>query len=233
MKLNNFTDLHTRAAIDHKDVVWAFIVDDFRDSTEGCIEYNSDRFAVYSKHGKLVEVIHVGNALRIESSDHDAAIEVAHRIIDPVNEWGKESDVYGKIFDPAVEPQFNAVYVSFFHSNTSDFKCCYNIEFEGKTYEGDFFLDMLDDEHYDGAWDDNPDRHTFYHTFSTDNGEGNRGIEIIVTFNGDGKFEYSDTLIESIDVYLWHRCDDGHIENYDTLDDADVYVVNTETQEIF
>lgn len=230
MLLNNITSLHTRADIDHKDVVWDFIVDNFRDSLHGCIEYKDDRFAVYSQHGKLVEVIHEGNALRIESGDHDAAIEIAHKIIDPVNETDS-SDVYGKVFDPAVDPKLRALFVSFFHSNTSDLKCRYKVEYEGKTYEGEFFLDMLDDAHYEGTFDDNPDRHIFYHPFSTDGGECNHGIEIQVILNGDGKFEYSDSILESAEAYLWRRCEDEHLENYDTID-AEIEIINIETNEV-
>lgn len=232
MKLNNITSLHTRADIDHKDVVWDFIVEQFRDSMEGCIEYKDDRFAVYSEHGKLVEVFHEGCALRIESADHDAALEIAHKLVDPCEE-NKESDVYGKIFDPADDPKLRAMFVSFFHSNTSDLKCRYTVSHEGKTYEGEFFLDMLS-EHYDCLHegipgdDDWPDEHVFCTCFPTDDLEL-FGIEIQVRLHATTG-ECTET-----EAYLWRMLEDSrgenYYENYDTIA-ADIEIINIETNEI-
>lgn len=231
MKLNNITSLHTRADIDDKDVVWAFIVEEFRDSFEGCIEYKSDRFAVYSQHGKLVEVIHEGNALRIESADHDAALEIAHRLVDPCEE-NRESDVYGKIFDPMDDPKLRAMFVSFFHSNTSDLKCRYNVEVDGKTYEGEFFLDMLDKDIYDGIkkgcpglMDDWPDEYIFAHV----NAEETEGVEIQVRLHA------VTGVCTETQAYLWRMLEDSrgnnYYENYDTID-AEIEIINIETNEV-
>lgn len=236
MKLNNITAMHSRADIDDKDVVWAFIVEEFRDTMEGCIEYKSDRFAVYSEHGKLVEVIYEGNVLRIESADHDAALEIAHRLVDPCDE-DKESDVYGKIFDPADDPKLRALYVKFYHSNTSDLKCRYKVEHEGKTFEGEFFLDMFDSNTYDDIHygiDGNPEvpnEHVFAHVFSTDGSDGNtgdNGIEIQVRLNADTEYP-TVTLVEA---YLWHNNrEQDVIENYDTIDNAEIEIINIETSQ--
>lgn len=236
MKLNNITELHTRADIDNKDVVWSFIVEEFRDSIEGCIEYKDDRFAVYSQHGKLVEVIHEGCALRIESADHDAALEIALKLIDQCED-NKESDVYGKIFDPADDPKLRAMFVSFFHSNTSDLKCRYKAEVDGKTYEGEFFMDMLnpkiyEDIHYGIDGDPEvPNEYVFCHVFSTDGSDedtGDNGIEIQVRLNAD----IENIEVTMADAFLWrNNREDDVIENYDTID-AEIEIINIETDEV-
>lgn len=232
MKLNNITSLHQRAPINGKDVNFDFILEEL-ESTYSII-HGKYCHAMYVEDDDLVEVRYVehgSDTIHLKSKyPEDSIDKVAHAIADPINN-NRETDLYAKIHCNPEER--NRRSISFYHTNTDVLKCQYKFDYDGKTYEGEFFLDMLNSDVYDGIHEgcpgiheDWPDEYMFGKVIGT--GIGTSGFEVQVRLNANK----ADVAVTEAVVYLWKECPDGHLENYDTIDNAEITIINIDTNEL-
>lgn len=243
MKLNNITSLHHTASIDHKDIVWDFIVEDLENAYS--LAAGISRIAMFV-NDCLVQVEHKSgtNFLTVisefpegYSEKHDAARnEVIHAIIDPINE-AKEYDVHGEVFDMTDKRHKK---IQFYHTNTSDLKCFYKFDYEGDHQEGSFFLDMLDCGVYEGihegiaGQDGVPDEYVFSYLTEADYLKLGHGYEVHVRLNASsGELEITETTIYVSRVV--HHVSNGEVhyalENFETID-GEISIINTSNNKI-
>lgn len=253
MKLNDIKTLWEDAPLNGKDVSWEFITEDL-DNLYGKTAMSADgtKIAIYEGN-HLVELTVSSslksNVIKVWSDNDDARRVVANTIAGWMND-DKESDLYAYVkyelvtkvvrdrerHQSVAVPTTPQTTIFLYHTNTEMLKCRYKVKVDGKNYEGEFFLDMLNPEIYDGihygieGCDDFPNEHIFGHLFSTDGSDGNTGdvgVEIQVRLNAE---------VERIEVteavaYLWrNNREEDIIENYDTID-AEIEIINIENNE--
>ena len=235
MKLNELRTIWNKADIDYKDVVWDFITENLENVIGNAAWDEKGKYlAVF--YPKLVYLHHTKHRVIIESTfDMQSVLNVANQLIEWTTYADADSDIYAEIVmqSASKDGKHHMTQVEYFHTNTDHLRCDFSFFYDDHEYSGHFFLDMLNDDIYEGIHEGIPgnegcpDEHIFYHIVPMES-RTDQTFEVQVrlhTITGE---------ITDAEVYLCQHYPDGHAENFDTIDSAHITITDINTnQSIF